>query len=77
MVADVLESTSLESPCRAANINQPSGRRKSKPMTPERRDPKNFWGADSGSAISGPATTPIWSSQPICRRVLNDYLDPK
>jgi iron(III) transport system substrate-binding protein len=43
MVADVLESTSLEVPIRAANINQPFWSPEIEAYAPERRDPQNFW----------------------------------
>ena len=47
MVADVLESTGLEVPVRAANINQPFWSPQIEAYAPERRDPQNFLGADA------------------------------
>ena len=69
MVADVLESTGLEVPVRAANIDQPFwspqieayGKNTATRRTSGRR---------RGTAISAPATTPIWSSRERSRASL-------
>ena len=76
MVADVLESTSLEVPVRAANINQPFWSPEIEAYAPERRDPQNFWaptrfgylGACYNTNLVKPADLP---------KSFDDFLDPK
>src|SRR5947209_1628644 len=43
MVVDVLESTGLEVPVRAAGINQPFWSPQTEAYTPEHRDPQSYW----------------------------------
>ena len=67
MVADVLESTGLEVPVRAADINQPFWSPQIEAYDRAYR-PGQLSGRRRGSAIWAPATTPIWSSRTRCRR---------
>ena len=77
MVVDVLESTGLEVPVRAANINQPFWSPRDRGLRQGAHAIPRTSGRRRASAISAPATTPIWSSPATCRRASQDFLDPK
>jgi ABC-type Fe3+ transport system substrate-binding protein len=76
MVADVLESTSLEVPVRAANINQPFWSPEIEAYAPERRDPQNFWAPTRFSYIGACYNTNLLKPADLPKS-FDDYLDPK
>jgi ABC-type Fe3+ transport system substrate-binding protein len=76
MVADVLESTSLEVPIRAANINQPFWSPEIEAYAPERRDPQNFWAPTRFSYLGACYNTNLVKPADLPKS-FDDYLDPK
>jgi len=76
MVADVLESTSLEVPVRAANINQPFWSPEIEAYALERRDPQNFWAPTRFSYIGACYNTNLVKPADLPKS-FDDYLDPK
>jgi ABC-type Fe3+ transport system substrate-binding protein len=76
MVADVLESTSLEVPVRAANINQPFWSPEIEGYAPERRDPQNFWAPTRFSYLGACYNTNLVKPADLPKS-FDDYLDPK
>jgi ABC-type Fe3+ transport system substrate-binding protein len=76
MVADVLESTSLEVPVRAANINQPFWSPEIEAYAPERRDPQNFWAPTRFSYLGACYNTNLVKPADLPKS-FDDYLDPK
>ena len=76
MVADVLESTSLEVPVRAANINQPFWSPEIEAYASERRDPQNFWAPTRFSYLGACYNTNLVKPADLPKS-FDDYLDPK
>ena len=76
MVADVLESTSLEVPVRAANINQPFWSPEIEAYAPERRDPQNFWAPTRFSYLGACYNTNLVKPADLPKS-FDDFLDPK
>jgi ABC-type Fe3+ transport system substrate-binding protein len=76
MVADVLESTSLEVPVRAANINQPFWSPEIEAYASERRDPQNFWAPTRFSYLGACYNTNLLKPADLPKS-FDDYLDPK
>jgi ABC-type Fe3+ transport system substrate-binding protein len=75
-VADVLESTSLEVPVRAANINQPFWSPEIEAYAPERRDPQSFWAPTRFSYLGACYNTNLVKPADLPKS-FDDYLDPK
>ena len=69
MVVDVLESTGLEVPVRAANINQPFWSPETEAYGKDHTDSENFW-APTRYSYLGACTTPTWSSRATSRASL-------
>jgi iron(III) transport system substrate-binding protein len=76
MVADVLESTGLEVPVRAANIDQPFWSPQIDAYAPERRDPQNFWAPTRFSYLGACYNTNLVKAADLPKS-FDDYLDPK
>ena len=76
MVADVLESTGLEVPVRAANINQPFWSPEIEAYAPERRDPQNFWAPTRFSYLGACYNTNLVKPGDVPKS-FDDFLDPK
>jgi len=76
MVVDVLESTSLEAPVRAANVNQPFWSPEEEAYKPERRDPQNFWAPTRSSYLGACYNTNLVKPADVPKN-FDDLLDPK
>ena len=76
MVADVVESTGLEVPMRAANIDQPFWSPEIEAYAPERRDPQNFWAPTRFSYIGACYNTNLDKPADLPKS-FQDFLDPK
>ena len=76
MVADVLESTGLEVPVRAANIDQPFWSPEIEAYQPERRDPQNYWAPTRFSYLGACYNTNLVKPGDVPKS-FEDLLDPK
>ena len=76
MVADVLESTGLEVPVRAANIDQPFWSPEVESYQPERRDPQNYWAPTRFSYLGACYNTNLVKPGDVPKS-FEDFLDPK
>src|SRR6476619_3074678 len=76
MVADVLESTGLEVPVRAANIDQPFWSPEVEAYQPERRDPQNYWAPTRFSYLGACYNTNLVKPGEVPKS-FEDFLDPK
>jgi iron(III) transport system substrate-binding protein len=76
MVADVLESTSLEVPVRKADLNQPFWSPQEEAYAPERRDPQHFWAPTRFSYLGACYNTNLVKPADLPKS-FEDYLDPK
>jgi iron(III) transport system substrate-binding protein len=76
MVVDVLESTGLEVPVRAANIDQPFWSPQVEAYEPERRDPQNYWAPTRFSYLGGCYNTNLVRPGEVPKS-FEDFLDPK
>jgi iron(III) transport system substrate-binding protein len=76
MVADVLESTGLEVPVRAANIDQPFWSPEVEAYQPERRDPQNHWAPTRFSYLGACYNTNLVKLGEVPKS-FEDFLDPK
>lgn len=76
MVVDVLESTGLEIPVRAANINQTFWSPEIKGYSPERRDPENYWAPTRFSYLGACYNTNLVKPGDLPKS-FDDLLDPK
>jgi iron(III) transport system substrate-binding protein len=75
MVVDVLESTGLEVPVRAANINQPFWSPQTEAYGKEHTDPENFWAPTRFSYLGACYNTNLVKPGEI--KSFADFLDPK
>jgi len=76
MVADVLESTGLEVPIRAADVDQPFWSPQIEAYAPERRDPENYWAPTRFSYLGACYNTNIVKPADVPKGFA-DFLDPK
>jgi iron(III) transport system substrate-binding protein len=76
MVADVLESTGLEMPIRAADIDQPFWSPQTEAYDPELRDPDNYWAPTRTSYLGACYNTNLVKPGEAPKSFA-DYLDPK
>ena len=76
MVVDVLESTGLEVPVRAANINQPFWSPQTEAYGPEHRDPENYWAPTRFSYLGACYNTNLVKREEVPKN-FDDFLDPK
>jgi ABC-type Fe3+ transport system substrate-binding protein len=76
MVADVLESTGLEVPVRAANIDQPFYSPEIEAYPQERRDPQNFWAPTRYSYLGACYNTNLVKPADLPKS-FDDFTDPK
>jgi iron(III) transport system substrate-binding protein len=76
MVADVLESTGLEVPVRAAGINQPFWSPQTEAYSPEHRDPENYWSPTRFSYLGACYNTNLVKPGDVPKS-FEDLLDPK
>jgi iron(III) transport system substrate-binding protein len=75
MVVDVLESTGLEVPVRAANINQPFWSPQTEAYGKDHTDPENFWAPTRFSYLGACYNTNLVKPGEI--KSFADFLDPK
>ena len=75
MVVDVLESTGLEVPVRAANINQPFWSPQTEAYGKDHTDPENFWAPTRSSYLGACYNTNLVKPGEI--KSFADFLDPK
>jgi iron(III) transport system substrate-binding protein len=76
MVADVLESTSLEVPIRNADINQPFWSPEIDAYDKSHTDPQNFWAPTRTSYLGACYNTNLVKPADLPKS-FQDYLDPK
>jgi iron(III) transport system substrate-binding protein len=76
MVVDVLESTGLEVPVRAAGIDQPFWSPEVEAYKPERRDPNNYWAPTRFSYLGACYNTNLVKPGEAPKS-FEDFLDPK
>ena len=76
MVADVLESTGLEVPIRAADIDQPFWSPQTEAYDPGLRDPDNYWAPTRTSYLGACYNTNLVKPGEAPKS-FSDYLDPK
>ena len=76
MVVDVLESTGLEVPVRAADIDQPFWSPQIEAYKPERRDPNNYWAPTRFSYLGACYNTNLVKPGEVPKS-FEDFLDPK
>lgn len=76
MVADVLESTGLEVPVRAANINQPFWSPEIEAYPKDRIDPENMWAPTRSSYLGACYNTNLVKPGDLPKSY-EDFLDPK
>ncbi len=76
MVVDVLESTGLEVPVRAAGIDQPFWSPEVEAYKPERRDPNNYWAPTRYSYLGACYNTSLVKPGEAPKN-FEDFLDPK
>jgi iron(III) transport system substrate-binding protein len=76
MVADVVESTGLEVPMRAANIDQPFWSPQIEAYPESRRDPQNFWAPTRVSYLGACYNTNLVKPADLPKS-FQDFLDPK
>jgi iron(III) transport system substrate-binding protein len=75
-VVDVLESTGLEVPVRAANINQPFWSPETEAYGPEHRDPEGYWAPTRFSYLGACYNTDLVKPADLPKS-FQDLLDPK
>jgi iron(III) transport system substrate-binding protein len=76
LVADVVESTGLEDPMRAADIDQPFWSPEIEAYEPSRRDPNNFWAPTRFSYLGACYNTNLVKPADVPKS-FEDFLDPK
>jgi ABC-type Fe3+ transport system substrate-binding protein len=76
MVADVIESTGLEVPIRAAGIDQPFWSPQIDAYEADRRDPENYWAPTRFSYLGACYNTDLVKPADLPKS-FEDYLDPK
>ena len=76
MVVDVLESTGLEVPVRAANINQPFWSPQIEAYGKEHTDPENFWAPSRSSYLGACYNTNLVKPDELPKS-FDDFLNPK
>ena len=76
MVADVVESTGLEVPMRAADIDQPFWSPQIEAYDPEHRDPQNYWAPTRFSYLGACYNTNLVKPGDVPKS-FDDFLDPK
>jgi iron(III) transport system substrate-binding protein len=76
LVADVLESTGLEDPIRAADIDQPFWSPEIEAYEPNRRDPDHYWAPTRFSYLGACYNTNLVKPADVPKS-FEDFLDPK